>query len=337
MKLKTLVLSLCSASALAFAAHAETITIATVNNGDMIRMQKLTDDFTSKNPDIELEWVTLEENVLRQRVTTDIATGGGQFDVMTIGTYEVPIWAEHDWLVPLDDLGEDFARDDLLPAIGDSLSYDGKLYAAPFYAESALTMYRTDLFERDTNLSERAASADPRPRPRAHQSIPPALRRAVLARDQRRCRAPNCTHATFLDAHHVQPRAEGGREPRVGAHAGHDELRKTGEAGARPVRKPAGQGVDRDVAVVPRKPRHGKAGDHEQDVLGDLVHPGNRRGEEVAARHVHGHEDDREHDHRGRDGGERVLQPVQGPVHAPLSGAVSVRVSGASRAARGSL
>jgi sorbitol/mannitol transport system substrate-binding protein len=29
--------------------HAETLTIATVNNGDMIRMQKLTDDFTSKN------------------------------------------------------------------------------------------------------------------------------------------------------------------------------------------------------------------------------------------------------------------------------------------------
>jgi sorbitol/mannitol transport system substrate-binding protein len=52
MKLHTLVLGLCSASAFALAAHAETITIATVNNGDMIRMQKLTDDFTAKNPDI---------------------------------------------------------------------------------------------------------------------------------------------------------------------------------------------------------------------------------------------------------------------------------------------
>ena len=36
----------------------------------------------------------LEENVLRQRLTTDIATGSGQFDVATIGTYEVPIWAK---------------------------------------------------------------------------------------------------------------------------------------------------------------------------------------------------------------------------------------------------
>ena len=91
MKLRTLTLGLLSASAFAFAAHAESITIATVNNGDMVRMQKLTDDFTKANPDITLNWVTLEENVLRERVTTDIATKGGQYDVMTIGTYEVPI------------------------------------------------------------------------------------------------------------------------------------------------------------------------------------------------------------------------------------------------------
>ena len=93
-----------------------TLTIATVNNGDMIRMQKLTDDFTKANPDIKLNWVTLEENVLRQKVTTDIATKAGQFDVLTIGTYEVPIWAKKGWLVPLDNLGADYDVDDLLPA-----------------------------------------------------------------------------------------------------------------------------------------------------------------------------------------------------------------------------
>src|SRR6202789_3483503 len=41
-----------------------TLTIATVNNGDMIRMQGLTDDFTKANPAITLTWATLEENVL---------------------------------------------------------------------------------------------------------------------------------------------------------------------------------------------------------------------------------------------------------------------------------
>ncbi len=129
-------------------ALAEKLTIATVNNGDMIRMQKLTDDFTAKNPGIEVEWVTLEENVLRQRVTTDIATKGGQYDIMTIGTYEVPIWAKQGWLVDLNDLPASYDVDDLLPAIRGGLTVDGKLYAAPFYGESSMVMYRTDLMKK---------------------------------------------------------------------------------------------------------------------------------------------------------------------------------------------
>ena len=91
--------------------------------------------------------MTLEENVLRQRVTTDIATQGGQYDVVTIGTYEVPIWAGQGWLVPLDDMPEGWNPDDMLPAVRAALSVDGTLYAAPFYAESAMMMYRTDLAE----------------------------------------------------------------------------------------------------------------------------------------------------------------------------------------------
>ena len=133
---------------LAGSASAETITIATVNNNDMIRMQKLTDDFTAKNPDIQVEWVTLEENALRQKVTTDIATKGGQYDVLTIGNYEVPIWAKQGWLVDLSDLGADYKIDDLLPAIRDALSVDGKLYASPFYGESWMVHYRKDLLEK---------------------------------------------------------------------------------------------------------------------------------------------------------------------------------------------
>ena len=120
------------------------LTIATVNNGHMIEMQKLTKHFEAANPDVKVNWVTLEEGVLRQRVTTDIATKGGQFDVMTIGMYETPIWAGKDWLVELD-FGSSYDVDDLLPAMRDGLSVDGKLYAAPFYGESSMIMYRKDL------------------------------------------------------------------------------------------------------------------------------------------------------------------------------------------------
>ena len=136
---------------LAFAGTASaqtTITVATVNNGDMIRMQRLMSDFYAKHPDIKVNWVTLEENVLRQRVTTDIASKGGQYDVLTIGNYEVPIWAKQNWLLALDNLGADYQQDDLLPQVAQSLTVDGKLYAVPFYAESSMLMYRTDLLEK---------------------------------------------------------------------------------------------------------------------------------------------------------------------------------------------
>ncbi len=139
--------ALCTVAAVA-QAQDTTLTIATVNNGDMIRMQGMTDDFTEKNPGIALEWVTLEENALRQQVTTDIATNGGQYDVLTIGTYEVPIWGKQGWLEPLNDLSEDYDTEDLLPAVKEALSVDGTLYALPFYGESAMLMYRTDLAEK---------------------------------------------------------------------------------------------------------------------------------------------------------------------------------------------
>lgn len=134
---------------LAFASlsQATELVIATVNNGHMIEMQKLTKFFEQANPDIKVKWVTLEEGVLRQRVTTDIATKGGQFDIMTIGMYETPIWGKKGWLQELKpDAAYDI--DDLLPAMRQGLSVDGKLYAAPFYGESSMLMYRKDLADK---------------------------------------------------------------------------------------------------------------------------------------------------------------------------------------------
>ncbi|WP_447797672.1 ABC transporter substrate-binding protein [Pseudomonas moraviensis] len=126
---------------------AQTLTIATVNNSDMIRMQKLSKTFESEHPDIKLNWVVLEENVLRQRLTTDIATQGGQFDVLTIGMYEAALWGGKGWLEPMKDLPASYALDDVFPSVREGLSVKGSLYALPFYAESSITYYRTDLFK----------------------------------------------------------------------------------------------------------------------------------------------------------------------------------------------
>ncbi len=127
-------------------ASAANITIATVNNSQMVEMQKLSPAW-EKQTGNKINWVVLEENVLRQRVTTDIATNGGQFDVVTIGSYETPIWGKQGWLKPVENLPASYNVDDVFPSVRDALSVGGKLYALPFYAESSFTYYRKDLFD----------------------------------------------------------------------------------------------------------------------------------------------------------------------------------------------
>ena len=125
-------------------ATANELTIATVNNGHMITMQRLAAEFIDQNPGTSLNWVTFSEGELREQVTKDITEQRGQFDVMTIGMYEAPIWGERGWLAPLE-FSASYDQDDLLPAIRDGLSHEGTLYAAPFYGESSMIMYRSDL------------------------------------------------------------------------------------------------------------------------------------------------------------------------------------------------
>jgi sorbitol/mannitol transport system substrate-binding protein len=122
------------------------LVIATVNNNDMLVLKALAVEFERQNPDIRLKWVTLEENVLRQRVTTDVASGAGQFDVVTIGNFEITSWAKLGWLKPISDIPPAYDVGDLLEPVRDAVTFQGQVYGLPFYAESAMTYFRTDLF-----------------------------------------------------------------------------------------------------------------------------------------------------------------------------------------------
>jgi sorbitol/mannitol transport system substrate-binding protein len=139
------------------AAQAAEITVATVNNPDMVTMQQLAPEFTKAHPDITVKFVVLPDQVLRQNVTQDVAAKGGRYDIATISPFEVQAgWAANKWLVPLtpkfDKLPKDeqaaYDLNDLIPTIRASLTVQGQLYALPFYGESSFTMYRKDMFEK---------------------------------------------------------------------------------------------------------------------------------------------------------------------------------------------
>jgi sorbitol/mannitol transport system substrate-binding protein len=125
------------------------ISVAMVANPQMQDLEKLASEFKNVAPDVTVNFSVLPENEVRDRVTQDIATQAGQYDAVTIGTYEVPIWAQNGWLTNLDEYSGqgDWDADDILPPIKEALSHDGSLYGAPFYGESSFLMYRKDLFE----------------------------------------------------------------------------------------------------------------------------------------------------------------------------------------------
>ena len=122
-----------------------------VGNPQMEDIQKLTADNFTRQTGIQVNFTILPENELRDRVTQDIATQAGQYDVVTVGAYEVPIWAKNGWLKELSTYAAadpNFDQADLLPPMTKLLSgEDGKLYGMPFYGESSMLMYRKDVFE----------------------------------------------------------------------------------------------------------------------------------------------------------------------------------------------
>lgn len=125
---------------------AQELVVATVNNGHMLTLQKLTPHFEQAHPGVRIRWIVLEEDQLRQQVTRDVATKAGRFDVLTVGGYEAQVWSGKGWLRALKPSAS-YQVDDLLPPIRQALTHDGQLYALPFYGESTMTLVRKDLLK----------------------------------------------------------------------------------------------------------------------------------------------------------------------------------------------
>src|SRR6266481_1142069 len=143
-----LVAGACSGAGGGGGAGQTTITLAAVDNPSMADLKKLLPEFQSSHPTIKINIVTLPEDQLRQQVTQDVAAKSGRYDLFTIGTYEVPLWAKKGWienLTPFIAKDSSYAPDDLIPGIRGALSYNSNLYAVPFYGESSMLMYRKDL------------------------------------------------------------------------------------------------------------------------------------------------------------------------------------------------
>ncbi|MDH6119223.1 ABC-type glycerol-3-phosphate transport system substrate-binding protein [Kitasatospora sp. GAS204A] len=129
--------------------QAHSINVLMVNNPQMEDLQKLTADNFTKTTGIKVNFTVLPENDARDKFTQDFSSQSGQYDIATISNYEVPFYAKNGWLASLSGNSASdtsFQQSDILPTIQQSLTYNGQLYAEPFYGESSFLMYRKDVF-----------------------------------------------------------------------------------------------------------------------------------------------------------------------------------------------
>src|ERR1700733_7759758 len=150
-----LALTACSSGGSSGSANSDTgtVTVAVVSNplvtGQMVPLT--VSNFEKQNPKIEVKFATYTEGDLRAAIEKDVSTHSNAFNVIMIGPYEAPLFAKNGWLTDLSKqyIASDSAYDasDLLPSIAKALSYNGDLYAAPFYGESSMLYYRKDLFK----------------------------------------------------------------------------------------------------------------------------------------------------------------------------------------------
>lgn len=133
------------------AGSAVTLTVATAAVPQFDDIRTLTPEFEKSHPGIKVKYVNLPEDQLRDQLTQSVATGSGTFDVVSIGPYEVPIWAKNGWLKSVDPQlksDTDWAPGDIIPAVEAGLKYKDATYAVPISGESSMLMYRKDLFSK---------------------------------------------------------------------------------------------------------------------------------------------------------------------------------------------
>jgi sorbitol/mannitol transport system substrate-binding protein len=127
-----------------------TINVAIVDTPNTEDLARLTPSLFTAKSHIRVNYTILDEDTLREVVGSEVPARNRQFDVVMIGPYEAPQWGKDRYILDLTPMAASdtaYKLGDIIPSIRESLSYDGKLFASPFYGESSFLMYRKDVLK----------------------------------------------------------------------------------------------------------------------------------------------------------------------------------------------
>jgi len=113
----------------------------------MDNFQKVVDRFRTMQDKAELDFVLVPQNQIGTKLATAIA-GGEIPSAARLGGPELNgLFIDRDQAVALDDLVPDISTYDWIPAVRESVTRDGKMYAMPVNSGALCFIYNRDLYE----------------------------------------------------------------------------------------------------------------------------------------------------------------------------------------------
>jgi N,N'-diacetylchitobiose transport system substrate-binding protein len=103
-------------------------------------------EFNKIHPDVEVQLERQQWEGLVEKLTTALS-GSDSPDIVEFGNTQAQTFEAAGAVVDLTDKRDALGGDDLLQSLLEAGTYDGKLYAVPYYAGARIVLYRKDLFE----------------------------------------------------------------------------------------------------------------------------------------------------------------------------------------------
>ncbi len=103
-------------------------------------------EFNKMHPDVKVVLERQQWTGIVERQTTALS-GNDAPDLVEFGNTQAQAFEAAGALMDLSDRADELGADDFLQSLLEAGTYDGQLYAAPYYAGARIMIYRKDLFE----------------------------------------------------------------------------------------------------------------------------------------------------------------------------------------------
>ena len=110
---------------------------------------KLLDQYNASQSDIHVNSYVLPQNAnnLHDDFVNKMAAGDTSVDIMALDVVYVSEFASAGWLLPLDQYFDSTVLANYIPGTVAGASYQGKLYAMPWFTNASMLFYRKDLLD----------------------------------------------------------------------------------------------------------------------------------------------------------------------------------------------